>query len=528
MSNFARRVSGFGVTQGGKPLAWDKTDPDTWRIRPTGRGEVTITFDFLANQLDNAMAWSAPEFLMVNGTNVFLYPEGRSLDFPAKVSVTTESGWRVATGMTPDAGARSWKAGNYHDLVDMPFFIGKFDFDSTQVAGKWIRLASYPAGTLAGAQRAEFWSQLSKYLPVEIAVFQVAPYATYTNLLIFDEDFGGGSALEHQNSHVGIYTPLLIGNPVLPSITAHEIFHLWNVKRLRPAAMVPYAYDHWMPTPWLWVSEGITDYYADLALVRAGVIDSAEFLALTAGKMQEVADVPVGVAGGRLDFRVDRHERRHRLHLLPQGLARRDAARHPDPRGERQPPLARRRDARACIARPTRRAGGSPRRSGGTPCRWPRAGRPSPTSTRATSTGASRSPTPRCSRSPGSRRWWTATGWPASASRPTPTPTRPRCRGSPRAARSRWPAARRATSWCGSASSTRTPRAGPSSSGPSTAPRPKERSSRSSCSARGSRVTLQMPLRFVTLRSYRLVFDPKASPEAARIRTGILAGMVNQ
>ncbi|MEZ4413686.1 MAG: hypothetical protein R2910_11930 [Gemmatimonadales bacterium] len=293
VSNFARRVSSFTVTQGGAPIAWDKADPDTWRIRPTGKGEVTITFDFQANQLDNAMAWSRPDFLMVNGTNVFLYPEGRSLDFPAKVTVTTEPNWRVATGMTPDGAPRAYRAGNYHDLVDMPFFIGTFDFDSTQVEGKWVRLASYPSGSLTGASRAEFWSQLKRYLPVEIAVFGVAPYDSYTNLLIFDQDYGGGSALEHQNSHVGIYTPLLIGNPILPSITAHEIFHLWNVKRLRPADMVPYTYDHWMPTPWLWVSEGITDYYADLALVRAGVIDSTEFLALTAGKMQEVADVPV-------------------------------------------------------------------------------------------------------------------------------------------------------------------------------------------------------------------------------------------
>ncbi len=293
ISNYARRVSSFGVTQGGASLMWDKTDPDTWRIRPSGRGEVTITFDFLADQLDNAMAWSRPDFLMVNGTNVFLYPEGRSLEFEAKVTVTTEPAWLVATGMTPDGAPRAYRAGNYHDLVDMPLFVGRFDFDSTQVEGKWVRLASYPTGVLAGAPRAEFWTQLSQYLPVEIAVFGVAPYDSYTNLLIFDQDFGGGSALEHQNSHVGIYTPLLIGNPVLPSITAHEIFHLWNVKRLRPADMVPYTYDRWMPTPWLWVSEGITDYYADVALVRAGVIDATEFLALTAGKMQEVADVPV-------------------------------------------------------------------------------------------------------------------------------------------------------------------------------------------------------------------------------------------
>jgi len=293
ISNFARRVNQFAVTEGGAALPWDKTDPDTWRVRPSGRGEVTITFDFQADQLDNAMAWSQSDFLLVNGTNVFLYAEGRSLDFPARVSVSTEADWRVTTGMSPAGAPRTYQASNYHDLVDMPFFIGKYDLDSNQVEGKWVRVASYPAGALAGAARAEFWTDLERFLPAEIAVFGVAPYTTYSTMMIFSDGYGGGSALEHQNSHVGVYTPMLIGNPVLPSITAHEIFHLWNVKRLRPADMVPYTYDHWMPTPWLWVSEGITDYYADLALVRSGVIDSTQFVELTAGKMQEVADVPV-------------------------------------------------------------------------------------------------------------------------------------------------------------------------------------------------------------------------------------------
>lgn len=293
VSNFAKHVSSFGAAQGGAPIRWDKSDPDTWRLWPTGKGEVTVTFDFQADQLDNAMAWSKPDFLLVNGTNVLLYPEGRSLEFPATVTVSTEPDWQVATGMSPAGAARTYTEGNYHDLVDMPFFIGRFDLDSAQVGGKWVRLATYPQGALQGQARASFWNELQRYLPVEIAVFGEAPYQTYTNLLIFEPSFGGGSALEHQDSHVGIYTPALIGNTVLPSITAHEIFHLWNVKRLRPADMVPYTYDQWQPTPWLWVSEGITDYYADLALVRAGVIDSTEFLDLTASKMQEVADVPV-------------------------------------------------------------------------------------------------------------------------------------------------------------------------------------------------------------------------------------------
>ena len=78
----------------------------------------------------------------------------------------------------------------------------------------------------------------------------------------------------------------------LASITAHEIFHAWNVKRLRPAEMWPYRYDRPQETVWLWVSEGITDYYADLALVRGGVVDSTGFAALTQQKIDETYDSP--------------------------------------------------------------------------------------------------------------------------------------------------------------------------------------------------------------------------------------------
>ena len=114
----------------------------------------------------------------------------------------------------------------------------------------------------------------------------------YTVMVIFEPSYGGGSALEHQSSHVGIYNPQFIGTPILPSITAHEIFHAWNVKRLRPAELWPYRYDQAQPTSWLWVSEGITDYYADLALVRGGIVDSTGWLDFTQQKVTEVAASP--------------------------------------------------------------------------------------------------------------------------------------------------------------------------------------------------------------------------------------------
>src|SRR4051812_38303474 len=76
VSNFARHVSAFTPTAGTDTLRWDKLDYDTWRVRPSRAGEIQVAFDFQADTLDNAMAWSTPDFLMLNGTNVFLYPEG--------------------------------------------------------------------------------------------------------------------------------------------------------------------------------------------------------------------------------------------------------------------------------------------------------------------------------------------------------------------------------------------------------------------------------------------------------------------
>ncbi|MEO6447372.1 MAG: hypothetical protein ABIZ91_16715 [Gemmatimonadaceae bacterium] len=292
LSNFARLVSDFSATGDGKPLRWDKVDYDTWRIVPDGAKQLSVTFDFRADSLDNAMAWAREDFAFFNGTNLFLYPEGRDPAFGATVTIATEGEWTVMTGMAPGGAPRRYSAPNYHELVDMPFFVGAFDADSQRVMDKWVRLASYPKGQLAGRARGEFWTQVQRMIPPMATVMGETPYDAYTILTVFDSSSGGGSALEHGNSHVGIYSPYILGNTAFPSITAHEIFHAWNVKRMRPAEMTPYRYDRAMPTPWLWVSEGITDYYADLALVRGGVIDSLEFLSLTNGKIEEVNAAP--------------------------------------------------------------------------------------------------------------------------------------------------------------------------------------------------------------------------------------------
>jgi predicted metalloprotease with PDZ domain len=291
LSYWAKNVSAFAAASGGKSLAWDKADYQTWRVRPPGAGEVSISFEYRNDSLDNSNSWSQPDFALLNGANLFPYPAGRPLDFASSVEISVPSGWRVATGMTP--GARNtFTAPNYHDLVDMPFVAGRFDFDSTRVGEGWLRFASYPASVESAARRAGTLADLSRIIGVEAAVFGETPWKTYTVMQIADSAFGGIVGLEHQNSHVDLTNVLAIGQPVLTSVYAHEIFHAWNVKRLRPADMWPYQYAHEQPTSWLWMSEGVTDYYADLALVRSGVSDTSAFFATTAGKIGEIGALP--------------------------------------------------------------------------------------------------------------------------------------------------------------------------------------------------------------------------------------------
>src|SRR3954471_10252947 len=291
IGNFARNVADFAAEEAGHTLAWDKVDADTWRVRPSGVGQVIVRFNYLADSLDNANTWARPDFLLFNGSNLFLYPEGRGFDFPASVTVNTEAAWKVVTGMTP-AGQRRYSASNYHDLVDMPFFVGNFDVDSAQVAGTWVRFATYPAGSVSGGVRVASWAALKLVIPAEVKVFGEVPWTTYSLLQITDPTYGGGSGLEHQNSHVDVLGPGMLGTPVLPSLYAHEIFHAWNVKRLRPGDLWPYHYDEEQPTALLWISEGITDYYADLAEVRGGVVDAKEFYSMTSEKMSQVDALP--------------------------------------------------------------------------------------------------------------------------------------------------------------------------------------------------------------------------------------------
>jgi predicted metalloprotease with PDZ domain len=288
---FSRRVSEFNAESNGTPLDWRELDFQTWEIHPRGAGTVRVSFRYLANAVDRAVAWTSPNFAFFNGTNVFLYPVGRGFNWPARVTIRTEPSWGVATGMDPVGAPNTYGANNYHDLTDMPFYVGRFAIDSTMIAGKWIRLAFYPAATLTTARRDRTFDALRKFVPEHIKIFGEAPFRNYTIFQRSDTVVNGGG-LEHQASQVDEVLTSQLDAPYLPGLYSHEFFHAWNVKRLRPADLVPYRYSDAQQTTWLWVSEGVTDYYGALDLTRGGERDSAAFFDFIADEIASINSAP--------------------------------------------------------------------------------------------------------------------------------------------------------------------------------------------------------------------------------------------
>ncbi len=291
IANYARHVAGFTARQAGTELRWDKLDPDTWRVHPERAGTVELRYCVRADDFGVAGSWTTTDFAFFNGTTLFLAVEGR-LETSATMVVRAPADWRVATGMTSDDSTRRYRAADFHDLVDHPVFVGRFDLDSTQVQGKWMRLATWPEGSVGGRRRAAMWDGLARVVEPLLEVFGEVPWTSYTVLQAASDEYPGMAALEHSESELAVVGTPFLDEPFVMGIHAHEIAHAWNVKRLRPADLVPYRYDAAQPTPWLWVSEGITDYYADLALVRTGLIDETAFLEATLNKIESVANRP--------------------------------------------------------------------------------------------------------------------------------------------------------------------------------------------------------------------------------------------
>jgi len=299
IQNYARYVHGFAAKNAaGQALHWDRADKDTWRVATARADHVVVDFDYSPDTIDLSIARTAQDFGQFLGTNLFMFEEGQ-LARAAEVRFRLPAGWQVTTALRGPASG-SYRATDYHELADAMTFVGKYSLDSLQSDGKWIRIALWPSADYTPAVARNLRNGVAKMAPVQNRIMGEAPYDVYTvffNVVHGPIGFGGG--LEHSFSQYDIMPAQAFADPVsgnlgdfMYPLLSHEFFHLWNVKRLRPAEMWPYDYHAEQYTPLLWWSEGVTDYYADLTNLRSGLWTPSQFFDNAIANIQQVDEAP--------------------------------------------------------------------------------------------------------------------------------------------------------------------------------------------------------------------------------------------
>lgn len=302
---FARNIVWLRAEADGKSVPIAKTDKHSWQLGklPAGATGLKIRYAVYAWDLSVRCAHLDRSHGFFNGTQVFLAVEGRE-ELPHRVRIEAPSDtalqdWIVATSL-PEAGAPrhgfgEYEAASYDELIDHPVEMGRltrFEFQVRGVPHEFFINGVHDCDT------ARLAADLEKACDAQCALFGDAPppFARYVFLTtVIGEGHGG---LEHRAS-----TALLASRNDLPwrgmkkasdgyigflGLCSHEYLHSWNVKRIKPAAFKPYDLAQENYTKLLWLFEGFTSYYDDLALVRAGLISPDEYLKLVTNTVNVV------------------------------------------------------------------------------------------------------------------------------------------------------------------------------------------------------------------------------------------------
>jgi predicted metalloprotease with PDZ domain len=275
--DYAKNVKDFRAEDGaGRPLAWDKTAKNTWRVLKGRAATVVASYDVYAFTRFVADSYLADDGGFITPTGVFMNIAGH-LEDPVKVTVVPPSGWKsVSTGLDPVPGrADAFRAPDFDTLYDCPILVGNQEILAFEAAGRPHTVAAYDLGAF---DRARFTGDLKKIVETAAALMGELPYRHYTFLVIGP----GGGGLEHLNSTAVTLDPKSLadgpGYERWLSFIAHEYFHLFNVKAIRPLTLGPFDYDRENYTDLLWFSEGVTVYYEYMLLNRAGLMTRDQVL----------------------------------------------------------------------------------------------------------------------------------------------------------------------------------------------------------------------------------------------------------
>ncbi|ATB27285.1 M61 family metallopeptidase [Melittangium boletus] len=271
---FSRHLQDVRATNpDGEALAVRRTDKRTWRVDARGRA-VTLSYRVYAHELSVRTSHLDGGHGYFNGANLFLYTEA-TRGLAHHVTVEAPAGWKAFTALDSRDGA--FVADSYDALVDSPFEVGPHTPLTFVAAGVphevvvWGDAVQDPARLCADLQR---------ICETQARLFGGLPMKRYLFLLYLTDKGRGG--LEHQASTALLFPRVGLHNPRgwedFLTLVAHEYFHLWNIKRVKPRAFVPMDYAQENYTSLLWAFEGVTSYYDNRMVLRAGLMSASRYL----------------------------------------------------------------------------------------------------------------------------------------------------------------------------------------------------------------------------------------------------------
>lgn len=290
VENYFKNVLRFRITDtSGRTMPLRMTRKQTWAIETKGISRIKVDYDYRADVLGLNQAKIATDFAFFTGIELFLEPQGYRTS-PATVRFRIPQGWRLISALKETSDPMVYTAADYDTLVDAPTLMGNFDVTKFEVEGKPHYFAAVPAGVFSTEKSKKFTQIWADTIKAQSSIFGGLPYEKYVSFYFFmPAQSNASGALEHLNSYVAFAPAGERSTPEgIIGTGSHEFFHLWNVKRIRPAEMWPYDYSRENETPLLWVSEGFTNYYGALATYRAGVTSKENFLS-------RVADAAAGI-----------------------------------------------------------------------------------------------------------------------------------------------------------------------------------------------------------------------------------------
>lgn len=285
--DFSARVQQVEAFAGTEKAAVEKLDKQTWRVK--GNGTITVRYATYWDELGPFASQLSNEHAFINPAMILLYVPTRRAEDVRLYLTNAPKSWKAESSAGVMVEEKETKpsfaiaASGFDALADAPIEAGKFE--EFPLAGFKPEILVVVHGDNWHKKQIE--EDLKRICRYELKLMEGAPFERYTFILHIGKGAGGGG-MEHSNSTaIGVYA-----DEYLPGVAAHEFFHLWNVKRIRPASLEPVDYTKEQYTRALWFAEGVTSTYGSFTLVRSGIWTKDRFYEDLGQQISELEGLP--------------------------------------------------------------------------------------------------------------------------------------------------------------------------------------------------------------------------------------------